>query len=342
MYRTNCFMLCVVVVLVMTALPALAVNQLSFPPTPDGAHRAAADSLLQQIWRAQPGQAKFDAINAVAAIYNQSDKATKDAIAWLCLTYMYDKKRGVLDRWPCEYVLSFVKYELAIPHLIDVLFRDEVEAMRSVAAEALGMWYSSTGNIVIRDALMQSAKTDTSERVRATLAKYIDKVMPGPSQDTSFPPAPDDSHRKAADALLQQIWDAQPGQPKFDAINAVVAKYNQSDKVTKDAIAWLCLTYMYDRSRGVLDRWPCEYMLSYAGYGPAAPHLIYVLHNDGVEAMRAVAAEALGGWYKSTGNTAMRDALIQSAKTDTSQWVRETIARYLGANMPAYNSGSVK
>lgn len=29
------------------------------------------------------------------------------------------------------------------------------------------------------------------------------------------------------------------------------------------------------------------------------------------------------------------DALLQAARTDTSKWVRDTIARYLGKDMPA-------
>ncbi len=153
------------------------------------------------------------------------------------------------------------------------------------------------------------------------------------------PTAPDEAHRKAADAILQQIWKAQPGQPKFDAIDAVVQKYKQSDAATQYAIAWLCLTYMKDQSRAPLDRWPCEYVLSRVAYQPAVSELINVLLHDQLECMRAVAAEALGSWWKSTGSAAMHDALLKASQTDSSQWVRDTIARYLGNTPPKQQGG---
>jgi len=138
---------------------------------------------------------------------------------------------------------------------------------------------------------------------------------------------PDEAHRRAADALLQQIWRAEPGQPKFDAIDAVVRKYKEGDMATRNAIAWLCVTYMKDKSRGVLDRWPCCYVVSRSGYEQGVPDLIDVLLHDGVEVMRAVAAEALGGLPNSA---AAHDALVQAELGETSQRVRDVIAKYLG------------
>lgn len=138
---------------------------------------------------------------------------------------------------------------------------------------------------------------------------------------------PDETHRKAADALLQQIWRAEPGQPKFDAIDAVARKYKEGDVATRNAIAWLCVTYMKDKSRALLDRWPCCYVVSRSGYEQGVPDLIDVLLHDGVEVMRAVAAEALGGL---PSNAAAHDALAQAERTETSQRVREVLARYLG------------
>jgi len=152
------------------------------------------------------------------------------------------------------------------------------------------------------------------------------RVPRGADRPTSAASKPDDTHRKAADAILSRIWAAEPGQPKFDAIDAVVASYRSGDLATRNAIAWLCLTYTNDLGRGVLDRWPCMYVLSRSGYEAAVPDFIEVLKHDPVEAMRAVAAEALGDL---SGNPRAHDALVEADLTETSKWVREVIARRL-------------
>lgn len=138
---------------------------------------------------------------------------------------------------------------------------------------------------------------------------------------------PDDAHRKAADALLQQIWRAESGQPTFDAIGAVVRSYNEGDAATRNAIAWLCLTYMKDSSREVMQRWPCCYVISGSRYEPGIPDLIDVLLHDSMETMRAVAAEALGGV---SYNAAAHDALLQAKLKETSKRVLDVIAKYVG------------
>lgn len=342
MHRINCIAVCMLCLITTgVAMPVNAEiqgprhtttqgdSQQSEPVNPpDQAHRQAADAILQKIWDAAPGQPKFDAISAVVDTYKASDAATQNAIVWLCLTYMKDTTRGVLDRWPCCYVLSSAGCRQAIPDLIEVLFKDDVEAMRAVAAEALGSLYLQTSNKTIREALLEAAHKDSSQRVRDTIAKYVDD-----SKSAPVPNPPDDNHRKTADAILQQIWDAAPGQPKFDAINNVVAKYKQSDASTQHAVTWLCLTYMNLKTRAVLDRWPCCYVLSHANYQQAIPNLISLLQNDRVEAMRAVAAESLGEFYKTNpGNTAIRDALTGAYQNDSSEWVHKTIAKYIGEN----------
>ena len=293
---------------------------------PEDAHREAAESLLQHIFSAEAGQPKFDAINTVVEVYKKSDAAGQNAIAWVCLVIIQDAKRGVIDRWPCIYVLQRTACEAAIPYIIDVLFNSEVEAMRAVAAEALGMWFKSNRSTTIHDALTQALRRETSKWVRETIEKYLG----GGGGVPPIPNPPDDAHRKAADAILQQIFSAEPGAPKFTAIDAVALKYKQSDALTQDALAWLCLTYTRDTSRGPLDRWPCIYVLQRVAYEPAVSYVIEVLRSDPVEAMRAVAAEALGMWLKSTGNATIREAMTKAAETDSSKWVKDTLAKYLG------------
>ena len=107
---------------------------------------------------------------------------------------------------------------------------------------------------------------------------------------------PDETHRKSAEELLRKVRIAPAGQGKFDALDKVVARYNESDLATKNAIAWLCLTYAKDKGRAILDRWPYMYVLAHVGYQPAVPDLIDELFHDQVECMRKrSAAEALGG-----------------------------------------------
>ncbi len=333
-------LVCLVAVFLMALAPAQAArseaaNRPAGITPPNAQHKAAAEALLQQIWSARSGADKFKAIDAVVSSYRRSDAATQNAIAWLSVAVMNDRNRAILDRWPCAYVIGKSGHTPALSHLIDVLLRDPVEVMRAVAAEALGGWYLSTGIPSIREALLQADRVETSARVRETITKYLSKgiIDPGPTP-------PSDTHRLAAEDLLQQIWDAQPGAPKFQAIDAVVKSYASSNEPTRYAIAWLCTRYMKDPSRGVLDRWPCEYVLSKARYEPAIPELINILLTDNVDAMRAVAAEALGAWFKSTNNTSIYDALMQSARTEKSQWVRDTLAKYLGGSMPNLETGS--
>lgn len=172
------------------------------------------------------------------------------------------------------------------------------------------------GRVVIPKGGLSSTTTASSGQLSRSSYQLLGTVS-----------SPDESHRKTADALLQQIWDAQPGQGKFDAIDAVAKKYKESDLAEQNAIAWLCTTYMKDKSRGILDRWPCCYVISRSGCDSAVPDLIDVLLHDNHEVIRAVAAEALGGLPE---NSAARDALLQSERTETSKGVLEVLAKYLG------------
>lgn len=157
--------------------------------------------------------------------------------------------------------------------------------------------------------------------------------------DTRAAPArePDETQRKSAEALLEQIQRAEQGAAKFAAIDAVVKKCKESDAAGRSAILSLALARIKDKSREVWDRWPYCYVISGSGYEQGVPDLIQVLLHDENEAMRAVAAEALGGL---PNNAAARDALLQAARKETNQWVRDTLAGYLGEAMPAVEPGA--
>ncbi len=132
------------------------------PPTvavskPDEAHRKAADAVLEQIWKAAPGQAKFDAIDDVVSKYRESDIAAQNAIGWMCVTYMSDWSADFQKRWPCRYVIGRSNCELGLPALVQILLHDQMEMMRAVAAEALG---GLPDNAEAHDALVQSSRTE--------------------------------------------------------------------------------------------------------------------------------------------------------------------------------------
>jgi len=66
-------MLCLIAVSMLVSCPSSAATQTpdsrqyaNRATPPDRAHRQAADALLGQIWRAEPGQAKFEAIERLS------------------------------------------------------------------------------------------------------------------------------------------------------------------------------------------------------------------------------------------------------------------------------------
>ncbi|MCX6376656.1 MAG: HEAT repeat domain-containing protein, partial [Armatimonadetes bacterium] len=203
------------------------------------------------------------------------------------------------------------------------------------------------------EALLQAARTETSARVREVLAKYLGKDMPAlepfpmPPRSPMPPPSPAPRapiriivpsipQRRSAEALLHQIWQAQPGKPKFDAIDAVVRTLKDGDAAERNAILSIFVSAMKDGGLTITQRWPCCYVISHSAFEPGVPHLIQELLCDRSETMRAVAAEALGGLR---GNAAAYDALMQSARHETSKWVRKTLAKYLGDEMPDLQNG---
>lgn len=288
------------------------------------AQRKTAEDLLQQVSDADPGKPKFDAIDAVAKACRESDPATKRVILALFIATMKDKSVNLYQRWPCCYVIGRSADEQGLPDVIQVLLNDPIETMRAVAAETLGALKT---NPVVHDALMQSARTETAKAVRNVLARYLGKEMPAVQ-----PIIATDAQRKTAEDLLQQLWKAGPGIPKFEAIDAVAKACRESDPATKRVILSLFITTMKDKSVNVYQRWPCCYVIGRSTDEQGLPEVIQVLLSDPVETMRAVAAETLGPLK---ANNTVRDALMQSARMETAKAVRDVLAKYLGAEMPA-------
>ncbi|HET6454201.1 MAG TPA: HEAT repeat domain-containing protein [Armatimonadota bacterium] len=297
---------------------------------PNDAQRKSAEALLKQVDQAGPGAAKFNAIDAVARKAKESDPGTRAAIMSLALATMKNEAVDIPLRWPYCYVISHCRYEQGVPDLIELLLHDESEVMRGVAAEALADFNDYP---TAHEALMQSARTETNSTVRDVLKRRLGSGIPAPGSVSQSSKADglDETQRKTAEAVLSQIDQADYGQAKFDAIDAVVRKVRESDPATRAAVMSLALARIKDKGLNSDLRWPCCYVIARSGYEQGVPDVIEVLLHDESETMRSVAAEALG---QLGNNTLAHDALMQSARSETSQRVRQTLARYLGKDMP--------
>ncbi|MCX6376761.1 MAG: HEAT repeat domain-containing protein, partial [Armatimonadetes bacterium] len=292
--RSNCcFAVCAICLIAISALPL-------YPAQADGTGGASytaeqisstsAEVFLDRMLNQEPGYWQFAALNALIQKAKDADAVGRQYIRSLVVTVMKDKTRAIYQRWQCCYVISGSRDEPGVPDLIDVLLRDESEVMRSVAAEALG---KLSGRIkAARDALLQAARTETSERVRETIAKYLGKDMPALEPSPLPPPGsvvvpsprppapiriivpspafprpirvigPSPAQRNSANVLLQQIWGAAPGKPKFDAIDAVVRTLKDMDAADRSAILSIFVSAMKGGGLTITQRWPCCYVIS--------------------------------------------------------------------------------
>ncbi len=288
------------------------------------AQRKMAQDLRRQVWDADPGKPKFDAIDAVAKTCRESYAADKRVILVLFISTIHDTSFRVNQRWPCCYVIGRSADERGLPDVIQVLLNDQIETMRAVAAETLGPLKT---NMAARNAMIQAARTETAKSVRDVLTRYLGKEMPALQ-----PIIGTDAQRKFAEDLLQQLWKAGPGKAKFDAIDAVAKVCRETDLPSKRVILALFISTMNDKSVNVYQRWPCTYVIGRSADEQGIPDVIQILLNDRDETMRSVAAETLG---LLKANATVHDALLQSARTETAKSVRDVLAKYLGAEMPA-------
>jgi len=156
-------------------------------------------------------------------------------------------------------------------------------------------------------------------------------------QPGDLSPAPDDTKRKWAAKLLEEVQNADHGAAQFAAIDDLARKVKESDAAGRSAILSVLITTMKDKSLAVNLRWPCCYVISRSGDERGMLDLIQTLLHDESNIVRTVAAEALG---QLPNNTAAHDALLLAARSETDQSVRDVIARHLGQAMPAAERGA--
>ncbi|HUV03977.1 MAG TPA: hypothetical protein VMX94_02590 [Armatimonadota bacterium] len=298
--------------------------------TPQEIRSTAAEVFLERMEHPKSGYQWFVDMKALIQKAKESGPAARTRIMSPVIRTMHDKSHSVYQRYQCCYVISGSEYEPGIRDLIRVLHHDESDTMRSVAAEALVKFPKSAA---AHDALLQAARQETSQRVRDVLIRR--KVIPAPPRtEETKPPGgsptgdllytPDQIRSTSAETFLERMLHAESGYHPFAALRALIQKAKESGPAARTRIMSLVIKTMHDKSHSVYQRWQCCYVISGSEYEPGIPDLIQVLHHDESEIMRSVAAEALADFPKSA---AAHGALLQAARQETSQRVREVFIR---------------
>ncbi len=302
--------LCLTAVLFTPSLVVLAQDG-DLEYTPEEIQSISAERFLMYMANPQPDYQKFAAMHALSAKIKAADTNTKINIINMLVTAMNDRSRGVYQRFQCCYAISGSGDERGIPYLINILYQDPINTMRSVAAEALADY---KGNADAHNALVQAAGQERDAKVLEVLNRRLSEGDQGYS--------PEEIKNTSADMFLQYIAKPQAGYDKFAAMRALGAKAKASDPQTRWEILNKVSTVMLDRSRTENQRFQCCYVISISGDEQWIPQLVYVLNDDPSEVMRSVAAEALAAFPK---NADAQDALLVASQYETSQRVLDVI-----------------
>ena len=300
----------------------------------DAIRRTSAQVFLERMVSPEAGYQQFAAMNALIQKAKESDAATRGQILSLVTATMNDSSRPFQQRWQCCKTLGAIGDTRAVPALIQLL-QPYDSGLSGFAAEALADFSKNAKSATAHNALLQAARY--SPAIQEVVARRLgEEVL---AADGSPAPAgvnseytSDQIRRISTEVFLKRMLYPEPNCDNFAAMNALIEKAKESDQPAKDQILSLVIEAMRDKSHPADQRWQCCYVLSGCGDELAVPHLIQVLLNDESDAMRAVAAEALADFPKSA---AAHDALLQAARQETSQTVREVLTRRLGQAMPA-------
>ena len=321
---------------------------------PEEIRRISAESFLDRMLNTDPGFNTFAAMNALAQKAKESDATARRQILSLVIAAMKDKSRPVNQRWQCCYVLSGSQDAQGVPDLVQVLLHDELELMRSVAAEALADFYKYANNTAAHDALLQAARQETSPRVREVLSRRLGQEMPAPIaaptpapvEDNPILPkpprqsglkpgqqeyTPEEIRSTPTEVFLKRILYPEPNCDSFYAMNALIEKAKQSDARARDNEMKLVIAAMLDKRNPASQRWQCCYIISDSGYDAGIPALIQVLSDGETATLRGVAACALGKFPQSV---AAHSALLQASRKETDSEVLEQLEKILGPEMP--------
>jgi murein DD-endopeptidase MepM/ murein hydrolase activator NlpD len=284
----------------------------------------------------------FAACHALVTKARESDAEGRGAVVAAVGAAMKNTRWPEYPRWLCCYILSSIGDARAVPDLSQVLLHDGSEVVRTVAAEAMADLEARSKSPAAHDALVQAADQEQSARVREVLARRLGQTLPTSAPATAPEAAAGQSgaasytaeeiKRTSAEVFLERMLQPEPGYDRFAAMNALAQKAKESEAATRRQILSLAIAAMKDTRRPVYQRWQCCYVLSGSGDEQVVPELIEVLLHDDSEVMRGVAVDALAEFPQ---NAAAHDALLQAARRETSENVREALRRNLGEAAPA-------
>ncbi|MCE5198915.1 MAG: HEAT repeat domain-containing protein [Armatimonadota bacterium] len=316
MMRYACYtvVLALCLTAVLISLPCTVQAQTSeLEYTSEEIQNTSAEVFLERMAKPEPGYDKFAAMHALGRKAKVSDPETCRNVLNLVISTMYDQSRSINQRFQCCYAISESGDARGVPYLVEVLFKDPSNTMRSVAAEALAGFKNSAE---AHNALVQASQQETDAKVLEVINR---RLAEGEAQYT-----PEQIKETSAEVFLVRIGKPEPGYDKFAAMHALGRKAKESDLQTRQDILSMVVSAMNDKSRSIDMRFQCCYVISDCGDEQWVPSLVDVLLNDPSDVMRSVAAEALG-YFKNCA--AAQDALLVAAQDEKSQKVLDVINR---------------
>ncbi len=308
----------------------------------DQIRSTSAEVFLDRMVTPELNYDPFAACHALVTKARESDAEGRGAIVAAVGAAMKNTRWPEYQRWLCCYVLSSIGDARAVPDLTQVLLYDGSEVVRTVAAEAMADLEARSKSPAAHDALMQAARQEQSAQVREVLARRLGQGLPASAAGTAPEAAAgqpeggdytaEEIRRTSAEVFLERMLQPEPGYGQFAAMNALARKAKEGSYVSRRAILSLATETMHDKNKPLLQRWQCCYVLSGSGDERVVPELIEVLLHDESEVMRGVAVDALAQFPQ---NAAAHDALLQAARQETNESVREALRRNLGEAAPA-------
>ncbi|MEN6357576.1 MAG: HEAT repeat domain-containing protein [Armatimonadota bacterium] len=133
----------------------------------------SVETFLERIEKPEPGYQKFSAMRALGRKAKESDSNARWSIISRAISVINDTSRTVNLRFQCCYVISISGDERGVPCLIDILNKDPLFNMRTVAAEALGTYKTSSE---ARNALVQASSKETNQSVLDVINRVLGKT----------------------------------------------------------------------------------------------------------------------------------------------------------------------
>lgn len=149
------------------------LNQGNANYTPEQIKSTPAETFLARMKQAEAGYGTFAAMHALGKKAKDSNASDRWTILSMVVKAMNDKTRTEYQRFQCCYVISDCGDEQWVPCLVNVLMKDPSVTMRSVAAEALGLFRNCAA---ARAALLQAALRETDQKVLDVISRVLGRM----------------------------------------------------------------------------------------------------------------------------------------------------------------------